>query len=112
VDATGNYGLAAFVVDIHTNTGVPQGVGEQQVFGSSSVTAFARDEGLTNPDDMGGTSHEDDLIQAGGAQNTIEHTGSGASQALSRISASASVSMAAMRSSCVAMACCPKVALA
>ena len=76
VDATGNYGLAAFVVDIQTNTGVPQGVGEQQVFGSSSVTAFARDEGLTNPDDMGGTSHEDDLIQAGGAQNTIEHTGS------------------------------------
>ena len=36
VDATGNYGLAAFVVDIQTDTGVPQGVGEQQVFGSSS----------------------------------------------------------------------------
>ena len=76
VDATGNDGLAAFVVDIQTDTGVPQGVGQQQVFGSSSVAAFARDEGLTNPDDMGGTSHEDDLIQAGGAQNTIEHTGS------------------------------------
>ena len=46
VDATGNYGLAAFVVDIQTNTGVPQGVGQQQVFGSAEggmPTLRARD---------------------------------------------------------------------
>jgi len=66
-----NDGLAAFAVDLVTDTGVTQ----PEAFGGSSFGSFDRDYGLTNPDGFGGTPRRADLIQIGGAQNTIAYSG-------------------------------------
>ncbi len=46
-----NDGLAAFAVDLMTDTGVTQ----PEAFGGYSLGSFDRDYGLTNPDGFGGT---------------------------------------------------------
>ncbi len=65
-----NDGLAAFAVDLVTDTGVTQ----PEAFGGSSFGSFDGDYGLTNPEGFGGTPRRGDLVQIGGAQNTIAYS--------------------------------------
>jgi hypothetical protein len=75
----GNLGLAAFGVDVLTNTGVQQ---SQAKPGTTIKQCFTKLDGFTNPVGFGGTpgdgdtgGHDDDLLQIGGSQNTIGNDG-------------------------------------
>jgi len=68
----GQFGMAAFAVDLQTNTGVGQ---PQATDSDPEMGAFARDVGFANPAGYMGTQADDDLIQVGGAQNTIGNDG-------------------------------------
>jgi len=63
----GNLGLAAFGVDLQTNTGLDQPSATE----GPSMGSFVKNEGITNPAGYGGTANADDLLQIGGGQNTI-----------------------------------------
>ncbi len=75
-----NSGLAAFGVDVLTDLGYEQ---QQAATPASAVASFVRNDGFTNPAGFGGIPGDgncggvnDDLLQIGGAQNTIGNTGS------------------------------------
>ena len=72
-----NEGLALIGLSLDF-TGGPLTPGNSPPAGASScaepMRAFVMNEGITNPDGFGGTVIGSDLIQAGGAQNTIKNT--------------------------------------
>jgi hypothetical protein len=75
----GNLGLAAFGVDVLTNTGVRQSQAKPD---AAIKQYFTQLGGFTNPIGFGGTSadgdaggRDDDLLQIGGSQNTIGNDG-------------------------------------
>lgn len=72
-----NEGLALIGLSLDF-TGGPLTQGNSPVVGVSScaepMRAFVKNDGITNPDGFGGTVIGGDLIQAGGAQNTIMNT--------------------------------------
>lgn len=71
VSGAGHAGLAGFGFDVQTDTGVTQPPASP----GASLGAFARSAGLTNPGGFGGVPLGDDLLQVGGAQNTIGNDG-------------------------------------
>lgn len=66
----GNLGLATFGVDLQTTTGIPQ----QPANSVDDTKTFAPPFGY-NPGGFGGTPDGGNLLQIGGAQNTIGHAG-------------------------------------
>jgi hypothetical protein len=66
-----NEGLAFFVLDVQFDGG---GLSAADSPSSSPMTSFDSPDGLTNPAGFGGTLDGGDLIQVGGAQNTINNS--------------------------------------
>lgn len=67
---SGTQGLAFFVLDVDFDGG---GLAPADTPASSPMTSFATPLGLNNPAGFGGTLSGGDLIQVGGAQNTIQN---------------------------------------
>jgi len=70
----GNRGLAAFGFDLTaTKDGAPFDITGAVVEAGAGIPTFDDGVGLTNPAGFGGTPIGNDLIQIGGAQNTIDN---------------------------------------
>lgn len=66
-----NLGLALFLCDVHFDGG---DLAPASVPTAPPMNAFAPPLGMSNPAGFGGTLSDGDLIQAGGAMNTIKNT--------------------------------------
>jgi len=66
-----NAGLAFFLLDVSFDGG---DLSQADTPSASPMTSFAMPNGLTNPVGFGGSVLSGDLIQVGGAQNTINNT--------------------------------------